>query len=90
MNGAASWLTVGLLAVGAVGILLLSLLSARVTWRFPWSGLDITCPKTGQRLTVTAVYDLERAQWVNVARCSEKGFPACGRECLHPKTPLQS
>jgi hypothetical protein len=85
MTGAASWMTVSLLLLGAIGVGLLLVFSARINWRFPWSRLDVKCPASGKSLEVTAVYDLETARWVNVARCKEPGFPACGRECLHPQ-----
>jgi hypothetical protein len=84
INGPATWLILGLLLAGGLGLAFLLFASTRISYRYPTAALGVHCPGTGKDAPCTAIYDRAIGQWINIAQCAEPGFPRCDRACLRP------
>jgi len=85
MTGEAHWLTLILLAVGALGVVALFYFGARLDWRFRLTRRKFECPVHHQGVDATLIRDEKTGEMTSVQSCShfvKPGAVTCEQGCL--------
>jgi len=85
MTGEAHWLTLILLAVGALGVVALFYFGARLDWRFRLTRRKFECPVHREGVDATLIHDEKTGEMTSVQSCShfvKPGAVTCEQGCL--------